>query len=165
MELQEKLKQEAINLGACERGIESWGEPNLRDLCIKYFKYQDFCIEHNWPTLDEFKSVDQDELAKNGIFVQNARKADGMADMAVMGDAYVDIHVTRPCNITILHNGDVLLSVDEGVLCYVSMYDEAHLSVNKKVKGGRVAVSYWGGVIEDHELVDKVYYKTKKKDD
>ena len=66
---------------------------------------------------------------------------------------------------TIRHNGDVLLSVDEGVLCYVSMYDEAHLSVNKKVKGGRVAVSYWGGVIEDHELVDKVYYKTKKKDD
>ena len=163
MELQEKLKQEAIDLGACERGIESWGEPNLRDLCEKYFKYQDFCIEHNWPTLDEFKSVDQDELAKYGIYVTGEDKAHNLSDIVVMGDAEISVHVFKPCNVTIRHQGKVKLSVNEGVLCYVSMYDESALSVSYKDKGGRIAVSYFGGTIEDNGKIDKVYYKTKEK--
>lgn len=163
MELQEKLKQEAIEIGACAAGIESWGEPTLADLCRKYFKYQDFCIEHNWPAIEDFKSVDQNELAMHGIFVQGANKATDLNDIVVMGDAYADIHVTQPCNVFIRHKGDVKLSVDAGVLCYVSMYDEAHLTVNSKVKGSRIAVSFYGGSIEDNGLVDKVYYKLPKK--
>lgn len=161
MELQEQLKQEAINLGACEKGIASWGDPDLGELCRKYFEYQDFCIQHNWPTVDEIKTADQYIVRKHGIFVNGKEIVHNLKDIVVMGDAEVTVHAMIPCNVTVRHDGFVRIFVEEGVLCYVDMYDNSSIEVCYKETNARVAVSYHGGKIKNEEMVDKIYYKEK----
>lgn len=161
MELQEQLKQEAIQLGACNDGIASWGEPTIDDLCLKYFKYQDFCIKHNWPTIDEIKAADQNIVRKYGIFVNGKEIAHSLKDIVVMGDAEVFVHVIEPCNVTVRHNGIAKIFVESDVLCYVDMYDNANVKVCYKEANARVAVSYYGGTIENKEMVDHIYNKEK----
>lgn len=161
MELQEQLKQEAINLGACEEGISSWGEPTVEDLCHKYFKYQDFCIHHNWPTVDEIKTADQNIVREHGIFVTGKDIVHNLKDIVVMGDAEVSVHVMCPCNVTVRHNGIAKIFVEDDVLCYVDMHDNANVKVCYKEANARVAVSYHGGTIENKEMVDKIYNKEK----
>ena len=161
MELQEQLKQEAINLGACEEGIASWGNPDVEDLCRKYFKYQDFCIKHNWPTVDEIKTADQNIVRKHGIFVTGKEIAHSLKDIVVMGDAEVSVHVMAPCNVTVRHNGVAKIFVEYDVLCYVDMHDNAQVKICYKEPKARVAVSYFGGTIENKEMVDQIHDKTK----
>ena len=161
MELQEQLKLEAINLGACEEGIASWGEPTIDDLCLKYFKYQDFCIKHDFPSVDVIKQLDQDVLRENGIYASGTGESCEKKEIAVIGDANVTIHVTKPCSITVRHRGTVRVSVDSDVLCYISMYDESKVSLVKTEPNGRIAVSFWGGKIKNKKMVDKIYYKEK----
>lgn len=161
MELQEQLKQEAINLGACKEGIASWGNPDVEDLCRKYFKYQDFCIKHNWPTVDEIKTADQNIVRKHGIFVTGKEIAHSLKDIVVMGDAEVSVHVMAPCNVTVRHNGVAKIFVEDSVLCYVDMHDNAQVNVCYKEPKARVAVSYFGGTIENKEMVYQIHDKTK----
>lgn len=161
MELQKQLKQEAIRLGACDEGIASWGDPNVEDLCRKYFKYQDFCIKHNWPTVDEIKTADQNIVRKHGIFVTGKEIAHSLKDIAVIGDAEVSVHVMEPCNVTVRHNGIAKIFVESDVLCYVDIHDNAKVKVCYKEANARVVVSYFGGTIENKDSVDKIYDKTK----
>lgn len=161
MELQEQLKQEAIQLGACNDGIASWGEPTIDDLCIKYFKYQDFCIKHDFPSVGVIKQLDQDVLRKHGIFVTGKEIVHSLKDIVVMGDAEVSVHVMCPCNVTVRHNGIAKIFVEDDVLCYVDVHDNANIKVCYKEANARVAVSYYGGTIENKEMVDKIYYKEK----
>lgn len=161
MELQKQLKQEAIRLGACDEGIASWGDPNVEDLCRKYFKYQDFCIKHNWPTVDEIKTADQNIVRRHGIFVTGKEIAHSLKNIAVIGDAEVSVHVMEPCNVTVRHNGIAKIFVESDVLCYVDMHDNAQVKVCYKEANARVAVSYFGGTIENKDSVDKIYDKTK----
>ena len=161
MELQEKLKQEAIALGACKQGIDSWFNPNTGELCRMYFKYQDFCIEHNWPSVEQIKEFDRELVESNGIFVQGNSECKNIKDVAILGDAVVDVYVIDPSDITIRHKGIVNLHLEGDVLCTVSMHDDCRLNVVSKNQRSRLAVSYWSGIIENKELVDKIYTKTK----
>lgn len=157
----DNLKEEAIALGACAKGIDSWGEPNLTDLCEKFFKFQDFCIEHDWPTVEQLAAFDKRTLRRNGIYVNGKCKCNGLAHVVVTGDAEVEVHVTRPCDITLRHKGIANVYIDTDVLCTVSMYDNSRLNVIAKHQKGRVAISHWGGVIQSNQLIDKIYAKTK----
>jgi len=161
MELQEQLKEEAIALGACEEGIASWGEPDVNALCEKYFKYQDFCIKHNWPSVEQIKSADREIVEANGIFVDGVGVCNNLPDMVVMGSALVEVYVLRPCNLTVRHKGEVNVHVNGGVLCYISMHDDCKVNIVSKHPKGRIAVSYWSGTIENKEMVDKIYKKEK----
>lgn len=160
MELQEQLKNEAINLGACDDGISSWGNPDVNELCRKYFKYQDFCIEHDFPSLEEFNAAGKDSVESNGIFFDGNGNCCNMPHVAVIGNANVDVHVIKPCNITVRHKGRVNVYVENNVLCYISMHDACKVNIVSKHPNGRVCVSYWSGEIENKEMIDKIYTKS-----
>ena len=161
MELQEQLKQEAIALGACEEGIANWGEPDLDELCRKYFKYQDFCVQHDWPSIEQIKQFGDVKVGTRGIYVNCNGDCPSKRDMAFLGNADMYVYVKCPCNITLRHNAKVNVILEVNELCYISMYDDCKLNVISKNPKGRIAVSYWSGEIENKELIDKIYNKTK----
>lgn len=44
-ELSDKLKQKAISLGICEKGLNEWGNLDKYELCEMYIRYIDFCLQ------------------------------------------------------------------------------------------------------------------------
>ena len=161
MELQEQLKEEAIALGACEEGIASWGEPGINELCEKYFKYEDFCIQHDWPSVDLLSELNDPAIGENGIFVNTHGSCVSKQNMAFLRGSKMIVLVKCPCSITVRHNAEVEIRLEVGELCYISMHDDCKVKIVSKQPKGRIAVSYWSGTIENKEMVDKIYKKEK----
>lgn len=51
-ELSNTLKNRAILLGLCTEWTEGWGNPDKQGLIDKYLHGIDFCIKHDYPTVD-----------------------------------------------------------------------------------------------------------------
>lgn len=164
MELQEKLKQEAIALGLCRQWQDDWGTPSVNDLCDKFIRGIDFCIKHDWPSVDEIKSsFTSDELSLNGIFVTGHHTCREKKCIVVMGDANVTVDVDDygVCDIYVRHGATVCLNLGRKSWTYVSMYDDSSVVVNHKDNEASLKGFFYGGTIHEPQMFDKVYNKTK----
>ena len=122
----DELLKDGISHGMCEKFQKEWGNPGVKELCYKYFRGQDFCIEHNWPNL---KWLDENSDLTLDVF---------------------DV-----CDITIRHGSKLHLNVHDDCFVYVSMHDDSVLDIVSKEGTGRVCVSHFGGSVINGGLIDK----------
>lgn len=161
MELQEKLKQEAVKLGLCEQWTNEWGNPDQDELCEKFVRGLDFCIKHNWPDVEFIKNnFDLDLIERHGIYVRDGA-AINKKYVVVLGDAIVDVVMLEPipCDITVLHNATVNIRLHNDRLCYITAKNNCHIHIDYKNPNGRLCMSYFGGEVFGKEYFDKITVK------
>lgn len=166
MELQEQLKQQAIALGLCEQWQQEWGTPDTAALCDKYIRGLDFCIKHDYPTVEFMQQHFKGKVEQYGIYINDKTAvAHNQRNVVLNGDSDITVEVDsgHQSDITVRHNSTVRLIVGNKAFVYVSLHDNSRLIVLRKGTDTRIAVSHFGGTIATPELVDKVYKKGIKK--
>lgn len=162
MNIQEHLLQDGAAHGMCEKFQKEWGNPSVKELCEKYFAGQDFCIKHNWPSLDWLQENMAGKTAAYGIFINQEAELISSPDereMALLGDSKVTYEAYDMCDITVRHNSTLNLKAHHRSFVYVSLHDNATLNIVSKDDNARICVSHFSGNINNKELVDRYYKK------
>lgn len=162
----ELLKQDGIAIGMCQKFCDMWTNPTTDDLFRMYYMGMDFCIEHDWPSVEKLKELyDTSTLKKHGVIVSDGDVV-GMHKMAILDNAEVHIHVPAygMCDIYVRHNSKVHLHLDYSSFCYVSVYDNAKVVVEEKRDHARLGCSLFGGSIGQKDLYDKINRKNNKEE-
>lgn len=162
MEVQELLKQQAVNLGLCQQWQDEWGVPDTDALCDKFIRGIDFCIKHDFPKVEQINMLfNRDDLERNGIYTQGQSHSVAQKNVIAMGDAEVVITVpeNKICDIYVRHNAKVRLVVFPNSFVYFSLYDNGKVIIEQKSKGSKIKCSLYSGTIDNKELVDTIHYK------
>lgn len=164
MELQELLKKQAINLGLCQQWQDEWGSPDVDSLCDKFIRGIDFCIKHDFPSVDEVKyHFKREDIERNGIFAHEGTKSvsNGQKNVISMGESEVDVHVPDygVCDIYVRHNSKVNLHVGNNAFVYVTVMNDSVLNVCSKGEASKIKTSYFSGTIIGKELIDTIHNK------
>lgn len=160
----EELKQDGIAHGMCEKFQNEWKDPNVEELSRFFFRGMDFCIEHDWPSMDLVREIfDDGELAEYGIFIKSGT-ARNKTNICTMDNSDVHVYVPDLCvsDIYARHNSKVHVHLGYKAFCYVSMYDNAAVFVDEKDDTAKIKASYYGGVIYEPHLFDMINYKNRK---
>lgn len=161
----EQLKIDGIEHGMCLKFREEWDDPSVDDVCSYFFRGMDFCIENNWPSVDQIKeALTFEEASSHGIFYASG-KAVGMLQVCALGDATVHVYVPdmTTCDVYARHNSKVHLHVGARAKCYVSVLDNSAVFVDKKEDGAKIKASRFSGVIYEPHMFDIIHEKTKEK--
>lgn len=163
MSIQQEIRAKGIALGMCDKFKSKWGEgeqKSIKDLCRMFHEGQDFCIEHNFPSVEDILSFG-DEPKEYGVYASNGVSKYNTSVVAV-GNAIVDVFVIdNICDITARHNSTIRLHITGKSLCYVSAYDNCNILVESKDNTSRLCMSYWAGNIQNESKFDKINYKNK----
>lgn len=83
-----QLKKEAVRLGLCKQWTEAWKDNTTQqELINKFIRGYDFCLKHNWPSVDFIcDNFDEDLLHKNGIIARGRYSFLNPETCIVMGD-------------------------------------------------------------------------------
>ena len=162
----ELLKQDGIAHGMCEKFQNEWDNPCLAELCSFFFRGMDFCIEHNWPDMELAKQVfDAAELADYGIFIKSGTARNKM-NVCTLEDS--EVHVYIPdlgmCDIYARHNSKVHIHIGYKAFCYVTVLDNAEVSIEEKEPWAKVKASHYSGHIHEPYKFDAIHYKVKKEE-
>ena len=162
----ERLKQDGIAHGMCEKFQNEWDNPCLAELCSFFFRGMDFCIEHNWPDMELAKQVfDSAELAEYGIFIKSGTARNKM-NICTLEDS--EVHVYIPdlgmCDIYARHNSKVHIHIGYKAFCYVTVLDNAEVYIDEKEEWAQVKASHFRGHIHEPYKFDAIHYKTKKEE-
>ena len=143
----------------CDKFRDTWGEPTIEDLCDKYFRGQDFCIEHDWPSLEFLDANLKGQTSPFGIFINESGKVTNNRYVALLGNSIVTMESNVSSDVTIRHNSTLFLRAKKNTFVYVSIHDDAELVVVSREPGARIYCSHFGGKINDLGLIDKYYKK------
>ena len=161
MDKYKHLKEDGIAHGMCQKMQDEWVEPNLAQLCRMLFRGMDFCIEQDWPSVEQMKSVaPAEEAARYGVYYEDG-VASGQVNICALGDAAVHVYVPAfgTCDIYARHNSKVYVHLAEHAFCYVSVLDNANVFVEEKARASRISASFFGGTIHNKELFDTIHDK------
>lgn len=163
MSIQEEIRAKCIALGMCDKFQSKWenGEQkSVKELCRLFHAGQDFCIEHDFPSVDDILSFG-DSPKEYGVYATDGVSKYQTSVVAV-GNAVVDVYVSDSvCDITARHNSSIRLHLRGKSLCYVSAHDNCRIFVEEKDNTSRLCMSYWAGTIENENKFDKINHKNK----
>lgn len=162
MSIQEELKQQAIEYGLCEKWQREWGKPTIADLCDKFIKGLDFCIKHNYPTIDYLDRHFKGKVEQYGIYINERAVSHSQLYVVANGDSVVDVYASTVCSVYARHNSHIRLYVPAEAFMYVSMFDDCTIEVVEKGDGATICVSLFGGTIKNENMITRIHYKTKQ---
>lgn len=162
MSIQEELKQQAIEYGLCEQWQQEWGDPTTADLCDKYIRGLDFCIKHEYPTVEYLDEHFKGKVEQYGIYINEEATSIGQTDVVVNGDSKVDIYSPIVSSIYVRHNSKIRLYVPAQAFVYVSMFNDCTVEVIEKGEGAKICVSLFGGTIVNEEKITRIHHKSKQ---
>lgn len=152
------LRDRARELGLCDEWFSKWDDDSTSSTLIhKFITGADFCIEHDYPTIDEIKELFTREELRNGgiyvdeddIFVESPRYpmllGDTTATFEYSGSDVADIYVR--------HRSTLTVAISDFSRVSVNVYDKAKVHV---VNTGVVAVyvyKYGGEVTFEGNVV------------
>lgn len=162
MTISEELKQQAIECGLCKQWQAEWGTPTTKDLCDKFIRGIDFCIKHNYPSIDYMDKHFKGKVEQYGIYINEEAISQGQSDIIANGNSKIDVYAPAVCDIYVRHNSHIRLRVPRNGFVYVSMFDNCTLEVVEKGENAEICVSLYGGEIINGKLVTRVYNKQLK---
>lgn len=149
MKKEQELKEEAIRLDACKVGLADWDNPSDEELIDRYFRHIDFCIEHDYPSVEYIKGhFSKEILHKGGVWVDEQVVELDTSRCAMNGKCYGKIRTSgaKTCTMYIRHQSEIELVASGASRLFVYLYDDAKLRVSTQYLG-RVYVYRHGGEI------------------
>lgn len=158
-----ELKKEATRIGLCNKWIEEWGSPDLDELCDKYVKGIDFCVEHDFPSCQYMKEHFDGIMQKHGIFVDESFVLTNPRTLVVNGkcNGKVNVNGYGVSDIYARHDSVLEIIVSGNARVSVETYDNCVLAV-KASGNSKVFVYDHGGCIKKEGNVIVKNRKDKK---
>lgn len=163
-EIQNELIRTGRELGMCDKfmGRLEAGPMSRQDMFGLFHAGLDFCIEHNWPSIDFINEAFTDlELSKAGIYKRGDCLSENQKNVVAIGNATVDVYVGNSgvTDIYCRHNSTINLHLGDNAFCYISVHDNGTVNVISKGAGARLCTSLFSGTINQQELFDKIHRK------
>lgn len=133
------LKQQAIDFGLCRQWSDEW-DHDLDDyeFCDRFKRGQDFCIKHNWPTVEFIRSCfDENSLSEQGVFIDSLNskrgKVLGNGTYVVLGDCEGTLVFPRwsAALVYARHNSRIKVKAGDFARITVRLYDEAEVEIER----------------------------------
>lgn len=160
------LYEQAAALGMCDDFKQHWDKYGdnitIEQLCNMYHRGLDFCIEHGYPSVEFMAEHLRGRVEPYGVYIHDRMVAYDTRNVVINGDSEIRVvanGVVR--DITVRHSSTVIVEAYGDAFVYVSMYNNSRLVIRHKDESARICVSYYGGTIDDPEMVDKVYEKKR----
>lgn len=136
-DINKSLKEKAITLGLCKQWQTEWKEDtDLFELADKFKRGQDFCIRHNYPSLEYIRqNFNTEEMAHFGIFVDELPSTNGESlpndTYVCMGECEGDMIFGRwACALVYLrHESKVRIIAGEFAKISVRLYEDSNVWV------------------------------------
>lgn len=128
--LSESLRQEARELGLCDKWYNEWGECGQQELIDKFVKGIDFCLDRAWPSPEFIKgNFDPCELRENLIFVDEDLDMhdapDGIYILNGECSGTLRFGSWAAATIYVRHTSKVMIIAEDFARVFVRVYDDA----------------------------------------
>jgi len=131
MNVSEELKGQAIGLGLCQQWQSEWDNADKDELLEKYVRGIDFCIEHNYPSLEYMTRNFDGVMQEHGVFVSEEISLYNpfmtIANGKCTGKVTFGKYGTG--RMYIRHDSEIDLIVSGNAKVFVSIYDNAKLNI------------------------------------
>lgn len=125
------LLEKAIEFNLCKPWQEGWNE-DFSSLMSMYKRGMDFCVEHDYPSLDILRQYLKGKTEAYNIFIDSKSEVDIYSDTAVVvGDSLVKINVSDygVLNLYVRHNSKVIIHSGEHAVINIETYENSILEV------------------------------------
>lgn len=148
-DLSARMRDEAIGLGLCKQWTEEWGDAGKHAMCEKFIDGLDFCINHNWPSVDVIKNEFGDVMHEYGIYADESVNIDGEGTIVLNGHCEGSIGVTDTSvgNIYVRHSSEARINVKDYAYVHINVYDNASVVVSCEATA-RCFVYHYGGQVK-----------------
>lgn len=132
---------------ACAKGMRDLKQDlSTQELSALFFKYSDFCIKNNTPTLDLLRSWRGSSEAF-GFFVDDEIQEPiiNATPVALNGACkmFLDYDGFTVSRVYIRHNSKAAISVSDNAILDVDLFDDAHLVISTAGDNARVTVNLY----------------------
>lgn len=148
--LSDRMKEEAISLGLCAQWTGEWKDGSSKDdMAEKFVKGIDFCIKHDWPSVEVMKQEFGEVMHKHGIYADETLHKANPDVMVLNGrcDAAVTSKDFCVSDIYVRHKAKLRLTVKDHAYVHVSMYDEATVEIDCR-DDAKCFVYHYGGKVK-----------------
>ena len=149
MNISDKYKSKAIALGLCDQWKGEWKDNSSREeLVEKFVNGNDFCIMHNFPSVQDMKNDFGDILNNFGVYADQNIQVKNKDFIMLCGKCEADIVVEDVfCDIYIRHDSEAKISVSGSGRAFVRMYDNSYVDITSKMGGRAYVYDYCGATI------------------
>ncbi len=129
--LSEKMKNEAVGLGLCQQWTDEWGVATKYEMAEKFIDGLDFCIAHNWPTVETIKNEFGDIMHEYGVYADETVHTTGDGTIVINGhcDGSVTFDGMSVGNLYVRHTSEIRVNVCGYSYVHISVYDDASVEV------------------------------------
>lgn len=162
--LNSELRGHAVSYGLCTQWQGDWqNNKSQQELIEMYIRGIDFCIEHNYPTVEYIKgNFDRSLLHQNHIFVDEPVIGGDNGVYVLNGKCSGKLSFGKFTVVTLhlRHDSELTLEVEDCAKVFVSVYDRAKLHVRQSdvakvyvyVHGGNCKVETDGNVMVRYKM-------------
>lgn len=133
MDILQQLKQDGISKNMCRNGqIEFEKCLNIKQLSALFFKDIDFCIGHDFPTLDFFRNNFKGLCEPYGIYIDDNVEINNQRNIALNGNcsALLEYDVCGVYQVYIRHTSQVSIVADAYTHIVIDIFDDAYLAIS-----------------------------------
>ena len=163
--LSERMKSEAIDLGLCQKWTEEWKVGTPKDEMVrKFIRGIDFCIEHDWPSVQVIKRDFGDVIHNHGVYADENVEAYNAPMVILNGECVADLEYTWTAagEVYVRHNSEANIHVKGVARCFVSVYDKGEVNVECD-EGARCFVYLYGGCVKKELGDGSIVIRDKRK--
>ena len=159
--LSDICKTEAISLGLCSQWAEEWEDNSTKDVLIdKYLRGIDFCLKHNFPSVDFIKEKFGEAASNRGIFCDQSivRRNDKM--LVLLGNCTCSLVMDgRIGEVYIRHGSELTLTAQNGAKVWINALDFSKVKIKTDEQSKVYVHNYGDAEIEKDENVSLVNRK------
>lgn len=128
------MKKEAVVLGLCGKWQEKWTKDTDVDGMLDMFvKGQDFCIMHDWPSVEVLKRYGGERLRKHGVYADEEFEAYNIPTLIAVGKCKGTLTVDgrHVMSAYVRHKSRLRIEAKGEARVFVEVYDEAEVEIEK----------------------------------
>lgn len=147
--LSDRMKGEAVNLGLCAQWTQEWEDDTTKDAMVeKFVNGIDFCIKHDWPSVEVMKKDFGDVIHNHGVYADEAVRLTNPYTVILNGrcDASMTCDMFAVTNIYVRHSSKLKIVVKDRASVHISVYDNAEVDI-KTYGDARCFVFKYGGKV------------------
>lgn len=136
-------------MGLCAQWTSEWGASASREeMAKKYVKGIDFCIKHDFPSVEVIKRDFGDIMHDYGVYADEDVHLRHPAMVVLNGKCTGSLECGNydASNIYVRHNSEVVIRVKELAYVHISIYDKAKVTVECAATAKCFIYKYGGNI-------------------
>ena len=135
MNISEELKNQAIAFNLCDDWTKNWGTPNKDLLVRRYINGIDFCIQHDFPSVEYIKKHFTGIAEKYGVYTDEKDLNINKPNIAILNgscDGVITLSDYVSCDIYIRHSSNIRIVIKDHAKAFIRIFDDSNVVVENE---------------------------------